>query len=274
MKRKRESSASISDSIEEPKQNGSKKCKTTNNQSSSSETVANVNVRLQNTDMLTNYRNKNQHIQIESVKMASNFTVNDLSDDDEIWICEIPTSIDVNTLIGKSVKLGSKRSSIKTEQKEIECVSTKLEKTSRVYENVLSVVLPGKNSQLAMRNIKPIGRLTIHEKITDTEADIELTPTNRHECTIFPDSLTVRHPLFGRNFASEINVNEKIRQKLSDVETNLGHVHIKQEKSHANSSNYQKVDKSLEKMQKNQIQKIKSQDDDDLDRIKLIFETS
>lgn len=288
MKRKRDSSlvvvkerksslSSDSNDSEEPKPKKSKtKSKKDDN---NSKAEPNFNVRLQNTGMLTNYRNKNQHIQIENVNLSSNCTENDIESDDEIWICEIPTTINVNSLVGKSIKLGNKRCSIKTQHTEIECESSKFADASGAYENTLSMVFQNNDSQLSMKNIKPMGRIAIHEKVIDSEPQIELTPSDQHECTIYPDSLVVRHPLFGRHFKKEVNINKKIREKLSEAEslhskfTNL--VEVKQEKPEAdeNSHKKRKADKSNGKSQKDRTKKANGHDDD-LDRIKQIFETN
>lgn len=288
MKRKRETSlvvvkerkSSVSSDSNESDEPKPKKLKTkSTNHDNNSKAEPNFNVRLRNTGMLTNYRNTNQHIQIESMKSTSNCTENDIDSDDEIWICEIPTSIDVNGLVGKSVKLGSKRCSIKTERTEIECVSSKFEDSAGAYENTLSVVFQNNNSQLSMKNIKPMGRLAIHEKVIDSEPQIELTPSDQHECTIYPDSLVVRHPLFGRHFKKEVNIKEEIRDKLAEASSLhskfTNHVKVKQEKPDvdANSQKSRKADKSDEKSHKNKIKKSNGLDDD-LDRIKQIFETN
>lgn len=271
-KRRRSSISSDSSlSVEQPLHK-QKTCDTSNASISNvSEKQSNIKVRLQNTDMLTKYRNKNEHIHIEHAKSIPNFIESELSEEDEVWICEIPNSTDVNELIGKSVKLGHKRCSIKIEQAEMECVSSKFKDMPSVHDNVQSVVLQNKNSQLFMKNLKPVGRLTVHEKIAEMEPSTDVGTTSRHECTVFPDMLVVRHPIFGRYFEDKINVTDEIKRTLSDKPyQNVGlKIQVKQELEDSPKRKHNEM-KSI----KNSKQKMKegNTNDDDLSRIRLIFE--
>lgn len=243
------------------------------------ETSAKISVRLENTNSLTKYRNKNSHIKIEHLTTSSNFDATEISDGDEFWICEIPTTIDVNQLIGKSVKLGNRKSSFSTDGGEIGCISTKFDDTNEVYQNTVSLVFQNK-SELMVKNIKPDGRLTLHTKI-DSEPSIELNEysSGRHECTVFPDNLVVRHPLLGRKFEDKINVRKDIKEKLNDAQKateSVPSVRIKQEKK--NDTGTPKKTKQIKTNSSSAImpsEKIKTENghDDDLDRIKHIFET-
>lgn len=255
-------------------------------EANANERQANVTVRLENADSLTKYQQKNPHIKIQNPEITSNFTADELSDDDEIWICEIPASIDVNKLVGESIKLGSKKSTIKTDDGKFECTSSKFENSNGVYQNTLSVVFQNRDGQYSMKNIKPVGRMMLHQKIDDSEVPIELTPSSRHSCTVFPDNLVVRHPLLGRNFEDIVTLSKEIKDKLAESQTKSEQtqsvVRVKQEKEE-NLTNLQTSPKKSRK-RKNESNEclaalkkpkegieIENIHDDDLARIKEIF---
>lgn len=244
-----------------------------------SDRQSNITVRLQNTDMLTKYRTKNQHIHIENSKSDSSFLENEINEEDELWICEIPNSTDVNELIGKSVKLGNKKFLIKTEQAELECVSSKFENIPGVYENVLSVAFQNNRSRFSMKNVKPVGRLIIHEKIAELEPSTNLTPSDQNESTLFPNISVVRHPLFGVHFKEKIEVNDRVRKKLTEAQTSseriFDNVQVKLEIEESSKISHKVIEPPNRRAAiENSMYKTKkgNSHDDDLSRIKQIFE--
>ncbi|XP_031618070.1 uncharacterized protein LOC116337551 [Contarinia nasturtii] len=291
----RKSSSSSSDSSEESL-NESKVIQKRQQQDTSrvlveecntNEKQSNVTIKMQNADSLAKYRNMNPHAKIENPKTTTNFTADDISDDDEIWICDIPSSIDVNKLVGESIKLGSKKSTIKTDDFDIQCSSSKYESSNGIYENALSVIFQNDDGQFTMKNIKPVGRMMFHQKVTKSEETLELTPSGRHECTVFPDNLVVRHPLLGRNFEDKIKVSKAIQKSLDEAkiasnEVAESSVRIKQEKEEGSTRSQTTPKKSKKrkaepiedpvstKKRKDEI-KIENAQDDDLDRIMQIF---
>lgn len=298
MKRRRDSTSSSSGdqnntkgSSSEQQQSKRKKTTSENNRSAgASNSQPSVSVRLQNADMLSKYRNKNSHIVIENPKSKSNYMGTEISDDDEIWLCEIPNSIDVNSLLGKSLKLGSKKTNIKiTNETQVECVSSKFDQQNdAVYANTVSVVFQNDDAKLSLKNLKARGTMSIHKKIDDDPREtIQLHPTVRHQCTIFPESLKVRHPLFGYDFADKIEINERIAQKLAadqaidnDSYGDDG-ICIKQEKDDDSSTNVSPKKASKASKSNDKSISIKTEEnqttsrnglDDDLDRIKQIFQ--
>lgn len=271
--------------------------KRTRRTSENNRSKSQISVRLQNADMLTKYRNKNPHIIIEMPKNKSNCMGNEIGDDDEIWLCEIPNSIDVEKLIGKSLKLGSKKSTIKiTDETQLECVSSKFDQQNGgVYANAMSVVFQNDDAKLSVKNLKALGHMSIHKKIDGNQREtIELSPTVHHECTVFPESLRVRHPLFGNHFEDKIKLSKRIGQRLAEaaVETEaemqtidsgtFGGIRIKQEKEDNSNVNSRKkpakesksIDKSTNKSITIKTEKNKTSNghDADLARIKQIFQ--
>lgn len=178
-----------------------------------------VTVRLHNADMLTKYKNKNPHLVIEKPKTTTNCLPNELDDDDEVWLCEIPNIVDVNELVGKSIKLGSKKCFVKTEDGLIECSSEKYE-SDPVYQNTISIVFQKNDAQLAIKNVKPTGRLTFRAKANELiDNPLENAPqTKPHQSTLFPTNLVSRHPLHGRQFEDSIKVKKSIQKKLKIAE--------------------------------------------------------
>lgn len=299
MKRRRSPSSSSSgsdqnspnESASEPPQ--SKRTKTTGETSrSASKSQPNTSVRLQNADMLSKYRNKNSNIAIANPKTKSNFTATGISEDDDIWLCEIPNSVDVNKLLGKSLKLGSKKNIIKiSDDTQLDCVSSKWDKQNDgVYANTVSVIFQGDDGKLSVKNLKPSGRMSMHTKIKDEQREtVELEPTVRHECTIFPESLRVRHPLFGNHFEDKVKISKRIAVKLAAAtqateSTSSGDsngIQIKQEKDDSSSTSgtpkkSSRASKSTDKTNAAKTDKSKTVRnggmDDDLARIKQIFQ--
>lgn len=239
-----------------------------------------IAVRLQNADILSKYRNKNQHIKIESVKTVSDIAINEINEDDEIWICGIPHSVDVNELIGKSVKLGNKKCSFQTKEVQLESVSSKYLDEKGVYKNTLSMIFQKNNSELSIKNVKLQGEITIQKKIVYSDIpSIELAVSGVNEGTIFPDSIVPRHPLFGKNFEDKININTKIMKMLcaadTEVQSDMNNIRIKQEtdESRVKPKVTDKSSNTANSVKKSKNEK-KGNNDEDLARIKLIFENS
>lgn len=254
-----------------------------------SKTRSDVTVRLQNADMFSKYKNKNPHLVIEQPKSTSNCLASEISDDDEIWLCEIPNAFDVNEMVGKKIKLGSKKCFVKTENGKIECALEKYE-SNEVYQNSVSIAFQNNDSQFIIKNIKPAGRLTFRARAKDlVDNPLEnAPPVKPHKCTIFPDNIIVRHPLHGHLFEDRINVKRSVQEKLKNAEEASMHktttVEIKKEKDIAEQPNKLKVPKPKKSMKrkvdsqsdsesepakKSRIE-IKVENDDDLSWIKSI----
>lgn len=285
MKRRRSSTRSTDSNQTETKEahHSKRKKTTTENPRSPTKSQCNTSVRLQNAHMLTKYRNKNSHIVIENPKTKSNYTANGISDDDEIWLCEIPSSLNVNELLGKTVKLGSKRNTV--DGTKLEYVSSSFDHQSNgVYANTVSVVFQDDDAKLAVKNLKAAGQISFHKKIIeiDRSETVEPTPTVRHESTI--EALTVRHPLFGNRFEDKIQVDERVAQRLAAARMIMDNneygqgIRIKQEAEDSTSGSSKKSSKRAKtshnsvaiKTEKNDT--LNGHNDADVDRIKQIFQ--
>lgn len=214
--------------------------------------TANIKVRLQNTDTFAMYRNKNQHLSIEQMEIPSNFLPSELDEDDDIWLCEIPNVVNVNELIGKTIKLGGSKTFSTTDGIQIECASEKYDDSNKVYQNTLSMAIKNDDSQFSMKNVKALGRLTFRQKPNEHAYDIteDVETISYKAGTTFPKDIRIRHPLHGHQFEKHIDLNETIKQKLKDVrgKSNQKHTKIKIKKEkETNSTSVETTSKKSKK---------------------------
>lgn len=288
-KKKKQSSSSSSESSSETSDEKPTISTTTSDSSTSEEIQSspkktknqsnNISVRLQNTDMFTKYKNKNAHIIIEPPKTTSNCLPIDLSDDDEIWLCEIPSIVNVNELVGKSIKLGSKKCFVKTDGGQIECASEKYE-SHIVYENSMSLAMQDNDGKFTIKNLKPIGRLTFRAKADELlDNPLENAPAVKpHQCTLFPENIVMRHPLHGRQFEDRIKLKKTIQKQLKHAQdASMQKLPIKQENTDEAISTVKKSKKRKADTQETaeiEAKKIKTEikveHDDDLSWIKSL----
>lgn len=175
-----------------------------------------ITVKLQNAEMLAKYREKNPHLKIEKPTKTSNFLPSEIDDDDEVWLFEVPNSVDVNELVGKSVKLGSKSCFIKTENTPIECISERYDASE---DNIQSIVFQGSNAQLTIKNVRPAGRIMLRTNIIKTlDEPVEFDESKYSKNVAFPEELKVRHPLHGFRFDERVNLSDEIRERLTKAQ--------------------------------------------------------
>lgn len=182
--------------------------------------LATVQVRLSNTNSFTTYKNKNEHLTFEHTAVASQFRPEDISDDDEIWMCEIPNSIDTNELIGKTIKLGGTSKSISTSNgSQIECVSDIQKDDDGIVGETVSLVLQQSDSKLSIKNVKANGRITFRHKIDDNpEQHLEIEDNIPYKAgTDFPKNLRIRHPLYGFQYNDFVDLDAKVQEKLLGI---------------------------------------------------------
>ncbi|XP_050462514.1 uncharacterized protein LOC126857287 isoform X1 [Cataglyphis hispanica] len=126
---------------------------------------------------------------LEEENISCTFSLDDISDSEDIWIMDLPRSIDTQELRGQMIAFEDKsKFKIKDERYciiaqhtnyNVTCVfNTK--KTSHMYKTV---------------NIKPAGSLSIRRKLS---AVPEMKPVSIESSGVqFPNDLKTRHPLFG-----------------------------------------------------------------------------
>lgn len=208
------SGSSSSDDAPAPTDHQSKKEKAKRKVSESFED-GDLTVHLRNADMFAKYREKNPHIAFKNPRTTSNFTPDELSDSDEVWIFEMPNDINPTELIGQTVKLGSRRSALKlSDAGNFECVSEKYDEPKSV-----SLVCQKKNSQLTVKNTRPIGRVVLRQKLPaslDIQYDLDESKVNAK--VPMPKNLKIRHPIHGVSYAKSIELSESIKEKLAKAE--------------------------------------------------------
>lgn len=126
---------------------------------------------------------------LEEENISCTYNLEDISDNEDIWIMDLPRSIDPQALRGQTITLEDKsKFKIKDERYciiaqninyNVTCVfNTK--KTSHMYKTV---------------NIKPAGSLTVRRKLSGAP---EVKPVSVETSGVeFPNDLKTRHPLFG-----------------------------------------------------------------------------
>ncbi|OXU28225.1 hypothetical protein TSAR_009636 [Trichomalopsis sarcophagae] len=124
-----------------------------------------------------------------NLEMKPTFSMEDLDEDDEVWVVDVPGTIDPLQLKGQTLQFGDK-SKIKIGEDKysainrscksnLTCVLNK-DKTSHVYKTV---------------NIKPAGSISIRRKLSNTsKKKIEY---QRMGGVPYPKNIKVRHPFFG-----------------------------------------------------------------------------
>lgn len=170
--------------------------------------------RFRNTEMITKYKAKNPHISVQSSNLSSQFVAEELSSDDEVWLFQAPASLDVTQLVGQSLKLGSRNSTVSVSNEKIECVSEKYDDPK-----AMAIICPQRNAQLSLVSFNPAGRVLLRSNINDENEEAisfdELTSTVK---VPFPANLKVRHPLHGIDFEKKIKVDPDVKSKLQDAQ--------------------------------------------------------
>ncbi|EFN67089.1 hypothetical protein EAG_03447 [Camponotus floridanus] len=125
---------------------------------------------------------------LEEENICCTFSLEDISDNEDIWIMDLPRSIDPQELCGQMISLEDKsKFKIKDERYcmvaqntsyNVTCVFNS-EKTSHMYKTV---------------NIKPAGVLSIRKKLSGAP---DIKPVSVENFGVQFPNLKTRHPLFG-----------------------------------------------------------------------------
>lgn len=174
-----------------------------------------LTVHLRNAEMVSMYRNKNPHVKIEKSKLPSAFTPDQLSDDDEVWIFEVPASIDIEKLAGQTLKLGSRNSTIKLDDDNtIQCVSRTLENS-----RLSSLVCQTKTGGLSVKAVRTVGHVQLRKSLNESaEVAIDYKSAKANVKVPFPEDLKVRHPLHGVKFKKTINCSPSVMSRLEEAQ--------------------------------------------------------
>ncbi|XP_003487383.1 uncharacterized protein LOC100747999 isoform X1 [Bombus impatiens] len=152
-----------------------------------------------NVTSITRPRTISDLVQQEDLIMETTDTtlsLDDLSDSEDIWIMDIPGTIDPNELKGQILIFGEKSKFKIKEEKycavhhEVKCNVTCVLHTGKVKPRYKTV------------NIKPAGAITIRRKLSSIS---KTKPMQIENCSVpFPKNLRTRHPLFGVNYKGNV----------------------------------------------------------------------
>lgn len=219
--------------------------------------LATVQVRLSNTNSFTTYKNKNEHLSFEHTAVASQLGPDDISDDDEIWLCEVPNGIDTKELVGKTIKLGGTSKSISTSNgDQIECISEIQKDDDGIVGETVSLVLQDSDTKLSIKNVTVNGRVSFRQKIVDNpQQHIEIDDNISYKAgTDFPKNLKIRHPLHGFQYNTIIDLAASVKEKL---------VEMRQQKVALKNEQKQSVVKAEKVSPKKKKRKAESNDEDE-----------
>lgn len=124
---------------------------------------------------------------LESTSSILNFS--DISDSEDIWVMDIPKTVNPTELIGQSLVLGDK-SKFKIGEEKYCAVNRDLK------HNITCVFNTSKTkSQYKAVNVKPAGSITIRKKLSSIP---KVKPVSLENSSVpFPENVKTRHPLFG-----------------------------------------------------------------------------
>ncbi|XP_032663336.1 uncharacterized protein LOC116840581 [Odontomachus brunneus] len=174
------------------------------------ESISDLSQRLVTAPNTTRPRNLRELIERETlvVESSESFSLNDISDNEEIWIMDIPKSIDPKELHGQKITLGDK-SKIKIKGERY-CTTAHNFKC-----NITCVLSTGKEEPLYKTvNIKPAGLLTVRRKLSVASKMKPISSDKNSSIPLFPNELKIRHPLLGINYDSKVRKKSKKRHSI------------------------------------------------------------
>lgn len=143
------------------------------------------------------------------------YTLEDVDPDDDLWIIDIPKSVDPRDLQGKVLRLGEKT--------KIKIAGEKYQATSHETDDCLTCVFgTGKEVKpFKIVNIRPSGTITMRKKLVAVAPVTEEMRTDEveKETVPFPKGVKPRDPFAGVSETGKIKKKSKIRvKKLHSLE--------------------------------------------------------
>ncbi|XP_034179359.2 uncharacterized protein LOC117603895 [Osmia lignaria lignaria] len=137
---------------------------------------------------------KEEDLIVESTD--STFTLDDISDSEDMWIMDIPRTIDPKELKNQTLVFGEK-SKFKIREERYCAVNNDVKHSITCVFNTDKV-----KSRYKTVNIKPAGAITIRRKLSSVS---KVKPMQIENCSVpFPKNLKTRHPLFGVSFEGKV----------------------------------------------------------------------
>ncbi|XP_046747160.1 uncharacterized protein LOC124411782 [Diprion similis] len=133
----------------------------------------------------------------------ANLSLGDISEDDEIWVFDIPKTIDPKNFKGQSIKLGKKNNFQVGNELYETCSSA-----SDSKQHLSLVFNTGRRKRpYKTINVKPAGCVQVRQKLSSV-VDIDLVSPKKASVP-FPKNLKLRHPLFGHDYCDKLISVEK-----------------------------------------------------------------
>ncbi|XP_039278836.1 dentin sialophosphoprotein-like [Nilaparvata lugens] len=200
------------------------------------------------------------------------FYLEDLSDNDEVWVAPCPKSLDVSSLLGRKLNLTG-RTDLKALQAKDGASNMDCEAWASPIEhneNVVYCLQASKNRKKMIINpLKLAGRVSIEEKIRmPSPHEVEFSTTMK---LVMPENLKVRHPLLGAEFKNQPKTfnsddvsSPRVKKKKKKKSKNLEHESDIIIQNPTSSINYTSTieEKCDESMERKKNKKKKSRDNE------------
>ncbi|XP_031843231.1 uncharacterized protein LOC116431635 isoform X2 [Nomia melanderi] len=127
----------------------------------------------------------------------STFNLDNLSDSEDMWVMDIPTTIDPRDLKGQTLVFGEKSKFKIKEEKyyavnhDVKCNMTWVFNTGKVKSRYKPV------------HVKPMGAISVRRKLSGISKTKPMQIEN--SSVPFPENLKVRHPLFGVSYEGKVD---------------------------------------------------------------------
>lgn len=143
---------------------------------------------------------------------ASSFTLEDVDDDDELWLVDLPKTLNPHELAEQTLFFNDK-TKIKIGDDRYTAVSETIDDNdiNISFTSVFSTGKPEKPYKTV--NIKPTGRLVIKKKLSNSCKRIATDEVDYCAVVPFPENLKIRHPYFIERSIIKDNGSHKARVK-------------------------------------------------------------
>lgn len=140
------------------------------------------------------------------------------SENEEIYIVQCPKMVKIESMIGKKLRFSDSHTTT---------ITNTLEASFEHFKNEKLLTITNFKEYGRIKTIPAAGRIVLRQTIPEVEDNLEFN-IKSEEIVPFPKNLKKRHPLFGFDYESKINLPQDVLRKLDDVFYNR--IKIKKEK--------------------------------------------
>ncbi|GLV32436.1 uncharacterized protein CBL_00855 [Carabus blaptoides fortunei] len=150
---------------------------------------------------------------LKKIDAKTNLLLEDLNEDEEVWLMQCPKVLAPNLLVGQKLKLDKNvKLKMKVGSNKYECISER--------SNDLNICVvaseSARNQNLAAKIVKPAGTIVIHQMLKD-KSPVRIETPDRTKVEA-PANLKTRHPIFGANYEAKIKLDDVTHGKLITAE--------------------------------------------------------